>query len=452
MKGIYRWLFQSYTLILILFVIIQGVLIGVGMRLAVSMYNRQIVSNLGTTALQILLNPNNPDILSLDYATPFFVFRADGTLAYTNRGQGRSIESNLRHPVYMNNRIIGYWYAAETQFQDRRENQLFLIALGIMAGVSLVISGFVAGIASFVSTRKLSGYLSEIQTDIHSIDGKHPVENRGHPISELRDISSAINSISLRLMEEDEYKRQWMQDLSHDLRTPVAGLRSQLEAMRDGVLTADSERLGRNLAEVERLETMIADINDLFTLESSRELRAGLIPAGELLEGIGARFSIRMEDAGLELVTSLDEAVPQAVMPPDGPDASLPATPADAAVRADGDLLFRALSNLLENALRYSRGDTAVELSIRPSGGGAGRIVCRNVPARLNRDELPLLFNRFHRGEFARNTPGTGLGLNIVREIVHRHSGSIGLNLDDEGRFVVKIDLPGAEGALPGES
>jgi signal transduction histidine kinase len=422
MKSMRGWLLRRFLFILLIFVAMQALLLVIGFRIAISLYNRQTINNLEDTAREILINPANPDIPALDYSAPFFVFRADRSLAYTNRGQGRSLEPELLKPVRLGENTIGYWYAAQIEFQDRRENRLFLLAVGIMAGTSLLVSGILASVAAGATAGRLSRYLAAIRSDVRSIDGKNRVGPGDFPISELSDISQTIGDISVRLAEEEAYKSQWMQDMAHDLRTPVAGIKSQLEAMIDGVLPADPGRLRRSLEEIGRMESMVSDINALSTLENRREMLVETIEASRLLEDLRQRFEQRFHQAEMKIDFSGDPAL---------------------RFSADPQLIFRAASNLLENALAYSAPGSLVLFSIDKTtaiadgGAGPGMIGIRsvNAPADPPGEEIQRWFQRFHRGEFSRKTAGSGLGLNIAREIFRRHGGDLSGTVLADGRI-----------------
>jgi two-component system sensor histidine kinase BaeS len=421
MKGIYRWLLQTYVTILLIFIAVQAALLMAGLRIAIDLYNRQSAASLEETARAILINPDDPDIPALDYANPFFVFRADRTLAYTNRGQGRSLDDHLMRPVLLDGNVIGYWYAAQTEFQDRRENQLFLLAVIVMAASSLVVSGILASVAAGMSATNLSRTMAQITGDIAAIDGKTPVPARSIPILELNEISRTAAEISVRLVEEETYKRQWMQDLAHDLRTPIAGVKSQLEAMRDGILEADAERMSRNLAEIEKLEAMVADINALSALENRQETARDECPPQRIAADLRERFDRRFASAGRPLRIDGD---------------------GHQAITADYQLLLRALSNLLENALAYGAPDSEAAMTLSSDEAGTMTIRMLNAPAAPPEGDISRWFQRFHRGEFARRSPGTGLGLNIAREVFRRHGGDLDARVLDDGWIEFSGHIP----------
>jgi signal transduction histidine kinase len=243
---------------------------------------------------------------------------------------------------------------------------------------------------------------------------------------------------SLRLSHERERslesaRRELVAWVSHDLRTPLAGMRAMAEALEDGVV-ADPETVSRYhrqiRLEVDRLSGMVDDLFELSrihagTLRLSRR-RIGL---SDLVADALAGVEQLARAKGVRLAGEADVAVP---------------------VQADAGELSRALGNLVVNAIRHTPGDGTVWVRAAVEDGVACLSVtdcCGGIPA----DDLPRVFDVAFRGESAR-TPsaegaGAGLGLAIARGIVEAHQGAIDVvNAGPGCRFEIRLPLSVPEG------
>lgn len=256
--------------------------------------------------------------------------------------------------------------------------------------------------------------------------------------AELETIGRALQQAYQRLQEGREReralesaRRELVAWVSHDLRTPLAGMRAMAEALEDGVVD-DPATVRRYHAqirlEVDRLAHMV---DDLFELSS--------IHAGTL------RPALRPIDLGEVVADTLAGAEPLARAKGVRLHGEAgPATP----VRADADKLGRALRNLVVNAIRHTPADgtVAVRYGVRrdadpPTASLAVTDCCGGIPA----EDLPRVFDVAFRGEAAR-TPGpdggAGLGLAITRGIVEAHHGSVGVVNEGPGcRFEIRLPL-----------
>lgn len=224
-------------------------------------------------------------------------------------------------------------------------------------------------------------------------------------------------------------RRELVAWISHDLRTPLAGLRAMSEALEDG-MAADPARYHRQIrTEVERLNAMVGDLFELsrihagaLTLAPTRMSVYDLV--GDALSGAHPLA----EEHGVRLVGGRVEAVP---------------------VRVDGKEMTRVLANLLVNAIRHTPADgtVALDAELRAEAGADGADVvvlsvtdgCGGIPD----EDLSRVFDTGWRGTAARTPPaGAGLGLAIVRGIVEAHAGRTDVhNVPGGCRFEVTLPL-----------
>ena len=223
-----------------------------------------------------------------------------------------------------------------------------------------------------------------------------------------------------------ELSRELVAWVSHDLRTPLAGLRAMAEALEDEVV-ADRGTVrryhGRIRVEAERLTEMVDDLFELSRIHAgalrlSRQ-RVGLADlVGEAVAGAEALARAK----GVRLRGDVRDGLP---------------------VQVDTGELGRALRNLVVNAIRHTPGDGTVEI-VGEIRGGEARVTVADACGGIPEDDLPRVFDVAFRGEAAR-TPGggAGLGLAIARGIVEAHAGRIGVaNAGPGCRFEVRLPLP----------
>jgi two-component system, OmpR family, sensor kinase len=219
---------------------------------------------------------------------------------------------------------------------------------------------------------------------------------------EIRRLGETLNAMLARLRGSYARERRFVADASHELRTPVAVIKAELEAALRRA-PADPDLREALTAAVEECDRLAQLAEDLLVLARSGDgalaVRPEPLDAAELLERISTRFSARARERGRELRV---EAEP------------------DLVVRGDELRLSQALGNLVDNALRHGAG--AITLSARRAGADV-ELEIADEGAGPPPELRPRAFERFARGDEARTRGGAGLGLAIVRAIAEAHGG-----------------------------
>ncbi|MFJ3896257.1 sensor histidine kinase [Streptomyces sp. NPDC090083] len=253
----------------------------------------------------------------------------------------------------------------------------------------------------------------------------------GPATAELADLSRELAATSAKLTESrdreralESSRRELVAWISHDLRTPLAGLRAMSEALEDGV-AADPDRYLRQIrTEVERLNDMVGDLFELSRIHAgSLALTRSRMSLYDLIGDALAGADPLARELGVRLVGDRIAPVP---------------------VEVDGKEMSRVLGNLLVNAIRRTPADGTVAIAAERSADGVVLSVtdgCGGIPE----DDLPRVFDTGWRGTHARTPPaGAGLGLAIVRGIVEAHQGRAAVrNVSGGCRF--EVTLPAAE-------
>ena len=235
-----------------------------------------------------------------------------------------------------------------------------------------------------------------------------------------------LNDISSR-RELEEMRRQFVANVSHELRTPLTSIRGFLQAILDGVVTdpASVRKYMRiMLAECLRLIRLSNSLLDLSRIEGgSIELYREEVELGPLVQEIFDRLLPSVDDK--ELKVSLD-------IPPDFP-----------LLFVDRDRMAQVMLNLMDNAVRFTPegGEIAVGASVED---GRAVIKVRDTGPGIDPEELPLIWERFYKGDKSRRPGpgGTGLGLVIVKQLVEKHGGAVDVECPPDGGAVFIVALP----------
>ena len=313
-------------------------------------------------------------------------------------------------------------------FDDPRVS-LARAAFGRVTSIALL-AGFLsflfASAAAAVITRVLTKPLNALEDAANRIAAGERGVRVKPPNSndELRTVSEAFNGLIASLERQESWRRNMVADIAHDLRTPLAVMRSELEAMQDGIRTPDEAGLERLHSEVLLLSRLVDDLRTLTLAESGGmklELRETALQPflGAVLESFGPRAS----SAGIKL--------------------NLEVIPADLNARVDETQITRVLNNLLENALKHS-GTNQIALSANLESGFVA-IRVRDYGKGLSNENLERAFERFYRGDASRTRGvdgSSGLGLAIARAIVEAHHGKLEAGNHPDGGAVFTILLP----------
>jgi two-component system sensor histidine kinase MprB len=213
-------------------------------------------------------------------------------------------------------------------------------------------------------------------------------------------------------------QRQLVADASHELRTPVTSLRTNIEILKQERDMGVEERQRMLDDVVEQIEELTLLMNDLIELARGEQPRAGT------------------EDVRLDLV--VEEAVERARR--HSPDTPFHVDLAPVVLTGTPGRLGRAVNNLIDNAVGYSPPGSPVEIALR-----GDELTVRDHGSGISRADLPHVFDRFYRGAEARGRPGSGLGLAIVRQVAEQHGGSVSAEQAPGGGTLMRLRLPGAE-------
>lgn len=294
-----------------------------------------------------------------------------------------------------------------------RSSWLALLLIGIaVVGAGLVLAWILAGSMArpVEKLRTAAGRLGRGDLDAR-VDPEGP--------QELDELGQSFNRMAGALSSNLNAQRDFVANASHQLRTPLTGIKLRLEAIRSEGGAA-AEEAAKAEAELDRLSALVDDLLSL-ARASSEEAVAEPVDLGEAIRAAQRRWAEPAATAGHDLALA------------DGQGGRILAAPADVA---------HILDNLIENAIRYSPTGAQITVGTERGEGGPALLVTDTGPG-IPADERERVFERFYRGADGRSTgPGTGLGLAIVAELAERWGGRVEL-LDGPGTRV-RASFPAA--------
>jgi two-component system sensor histidine kinase MprB len=358
--------------------------------------------------------------------------RKDGT-TYTPRGQKQSIPPDARAKALAAHGIGRYFADRELGGTDLRvmvtglgwrgallvalplttvngalSSQALLLVLVAAGGILLAaLLGFLVARTALAPIARFTRQTESIAANPERIEHERLIV---HGNDELARLGNTFNR-TLDALENSMFaQRNLVADASHELRTPIATIRANLQLMRDEKLLSVEDREALRNDVIEELDELTALVGDVV------ELARGTKPSGE-------QDDVRLDEITAAAIERARRRAPQLTV-----TSSLEPT----LVRGEGDRISRAVANLLDNAVKWSPPTGTIEVELSD-----GLLTVRDHGPGFREEDLPFIFDRFHRARDARSKPGSGLGLAIVRQAADAHGGFVqALNAPDGGALM----------------
>ena len=293
-----------------------------------------------------------------------------------------------------------------------------ILAILTLGGIALAaLLGWFVARTALAPVRRLTATVLHV-TETRDLGERIDERRRDELGSLARSFNSMLTVLDETISKLDEsarMQRRLVADASHELRTPVTSVRTNIEILeRADELPAD-ERTRLIADVVEQLEELSALINDL--IELARED-----------EHVDSREEVRLDVLVSEAVDRARRRAPQVSF-----DVSLDPT----LVNGVPSRLDRAVNNLLDNAVKFAGTEHPIEVRLHD-----GELEIRDHGPGIDAEDLPHVFDRFFRGARSRARPGSGLGLAIVRQVAELHAGSVSVDAAPGGGTVVRLRVP----------
>jgi two-component system OmpR family sensor kinase len=297
--------------------------------------------------------------------------------------------------------------------------QAGLIGLVLAIGLAVLIAGSVARPLNRMgqAARRMAG---------GDYDQRVPVQGP----REVRTLAASFNDMAGRVAVSQQAQRDFLANVSHDLRTPLTSIQGFSQAIVEGV-TSDPESAQRAAQiihdEAGRMNRMVESLLDLARIEAGQlDFKAHAVALSDLLQNVGDSLSVKARDKGLGLTLEIPPGLPR--------------------IAGDGDRLAQVFVNLLDNAVKHTPAGGQITLRAETDPNGV-TIAVQDTGVGIPPDDLPRVFERFYQVDKSRKSDrrsGMGLGLAITKQIVEAHGGVIQVAsaLGKGTTFTVWLPLP----------
>jgi len=353
------------------------------------------------------------DNLAEDLEVKIVFEEPDGSISYSFDGREKHNSYPPKEDVFSffnvdktrrSGKLHVIYYTNPEPIHQLQKN--FSTALVYSIGISLLIGIII----SLILSDNISEPIMTMSDDTIKIkDGQYEIGDQYTDIKELETLQNNINYLSNNLKYQEEIRKQYAQDISHDLRTPITNLQLYIEAIKDGVIDADKDTMDILLSDVKRLEDLVEGLKKTFDDNVEYfKLNKETFNLSDLVKSVVNSFLINAENNNITLNSYIDE---------------------DIIVNSDKDKFNQILQNLLSNAIKaigrngnidvYLKNDNK-EITLRIVDDGVG----------IEEEKIPKIFERFYRIEDSRNTEenGNGLGLSITKNFTDALGGTINVN------------------------
>lgn len=329
-------------------------------------------------------------------------------------------------PLSVNGRTVGYLFAVGGVGISQVNQQAVLSRLNrgvLLAGMVAGALGLILALGLAYTLLRPVRALTFAAQKLAEGDLSHRVEVSGD--DELATLGHTFNQMADSLQQAEEARRAMTADIAHELRTPLAVQRANLEALQDGVYPLTAENLAPVIEQNYLLTRLVEDLRTLALADAGQiELERTPTDLTSLVERVLERFQPQAGSQQVRLTLT----------PPAGPIPEISADP----IR-----LEQVLTNLLSNAMRYTPTGGQIELSLSSTDDSV-RLRLHDSGPGIPEQALPYIFERFYRVDKSRTRAegGTGLGLAIARQLARLHGGDLTATNHTSGGALFTLILP----------
>ena len=357
---------------------------------------------------QIRTGPDTTEIPLIDGTTevaagtkePFFAdVDVDGTplRVYTTRFN-RNMALQVARPLTETNAVIS-------------DMGLALLVTALVGVLVAAVLGFIVARAALRPVRRLTAAVEDV-TETRDLSRR--IETTGN--DEVGRLAGSFNEMLEALDESQRAQRRLAADAGHELRTPLTSLRTNIEVLvrNESLDPADRELLVRDVnAQIVEVSAMIGGMMEIARGDEPIDDEIGDVQLDRIVAAAVEEASFHWPD--VRFTTDLAPSV----------------------VRGAGNRIERAVSNLLDNAGKWSPPGGRVEVTVHDRA-----VAVRDHGPGIAPEDVPFVFDRFWRAERARGTPGSGLGLAIVRQIADQHDATIAVETPADGGTRIRVRFP----------
>ncbi|HWD70428.1 MAG TPA: HAMP domain-containing sensor histidine kinase [Solirubrobacteraceae bacterium] len=295
-----------------------------------------------------------------------------------------------------------------------------LVTYALLLGVGMVLAAWIGALVARSALAPIRGFIGQTEQITSALDKPRRLDEQG-PI-EIRRLAVSFNQTLGALERSVEAQRHLIADASHELRTPIAALRSNIQIFLEADQLPPEEQ-------AELRDAIVAELDDLTQLVSDvLSLARGSTPNEAVEE--------------LELDAIVSEATERAIRRSQNVTFQTDLEPT--LITNSPDRVTRAVTNIVDNARRWSPPDGSVEITL-----AGGVLTVRDHGPGFRAEDLAHVFERFYRSADARRMPGSGLGLAIVKQAAEAHGGYALVSNAPDGGAIVTVSFGSAHAGKP---
>jgi signal transduction histidine kinase len=310
-------------------------------------------------------------------------------------------------------RTVGVVYAVSLSTSADTMWQGF-VGLFFMTAFVVLMIAFMA--SSITAMRQVQPIREMVQATRQYAEGDFDVRMKDYgQRDEMGELAASFNNMAESLQQTERQRREFIANISHELKTPMTTIAGYTDGILDGTIPPENERQYLQIIsnESRRLSRLVRRMLDVSQLQVMDPLKSGShFDICESMRRVLISMEKKITDRHLDV------------------DADIPEEPI--LVRGDNDMITQVIYNLLENATKFAREGTTLYLGVTTIDGKA-RVTVRNLGDTIPAEELPLLFERFHKSDKSRSEDkdGVGLGLYIVKTILEQHKEKINVTSEN---------------------
>jgi len=288
------------------------------------------------------------------------------------------------------------------------------IGLFLMTALVVMMVAFMA--ASITAMRQVQPIREMVKATRRYAEGDFDIRMRDYDrADEMGELAVSFNNMAESLQQTERQRREFIANISHELKTPMTTIAGYTDGILDGTIPQENERPYLQIIanESRRLSRLVRRMLDVSQLQAMDPLKSGnRFDVCESMRRVLISMEKKINDRHLDV------------------DADIPEEPI--LVRGDNDMITQVIYNLLENAAKFATPGSTLYLGVTTLDGKA-RVTVRNLGDTIPAEELPLLFERFHKSDKSRSEDkdGVGLGLYIVKTILEQHKEKINVTSEN---------------------
>lgn len=329
------------------------------------------------------------------------------------------------YPIQIGNRVLGGIFMCTSMPEIERSLS------GMYKGglISIIFIMVIGAFLVFASSRKISRPLLEMNEAVKVMAGGN-FEKRIEIESEdeVGQLAEGFNNMAESLYKHEKIRRDFIANVSHDLRSPLTSIQGFLNAILDGTIPKEKQEHYLNvvLEETKRLVKLTNDIVDLSRAQASNiALEKSIFDINAMIRDSLAKFETRFKEKNIELNVLFEEQ--------------------ETSVFADRDKIERVFHNLVDNALKFSEQDGKIKIETTIQSKDKVLISVKDTGKGISEEDKKYVFDRFYKADTSRgkDKKGGGLGLSIAREFILAHDETIAVKsqLDEGTEFLFTLKI-----------